>query len=143
MSREAAYQGLFNLLSTLQTAGTVKIVDRRVQLLETMQPAQLPALFMAVGGQKVATKEKMPAARTFDATVFLYVANPDPKTSADIALNNLLDALEAVLAPLPAQEKQTLGGVVSHCWIEGAIEVFSGPLGQRAAAIVPVKMLVP
>jgi hypothetical protein len=48
-----------------------------------------------------------------------------------------------MLAPSPVSGVQTLGGLVSHCWIEGEIEQFPGVLDGIAKAIVPVKILVP
>jgi len=142
MNREAAYAALFSLLSGLKTAGTVKIADRRVKLLSQMNGPELPALFMAVDHQGIKPSASRPVIRTYGAKVYLYAANPDKHTSADIALNGLIDAVEAILLAPPGQT-QTLGGVVAHAWIEGTIEIFPGALGERAAAIIPIQMLVP
>jgi hypothetical protein len=60
-------------------------------------------------------------------------------------LNPLLDAIAAALAPTGADlvaGAQTLGGLVKHCWISGAIETDEGALGGQAVAIVPVEILV-
>lgn len=143
MSREAAYTALFSLLAGLKTSGAVKACSRRVKLMEKMGPAELPALFMSVGGQKVEPRKGLPPKRTLGAKVFLYVFNPDANTAAGIQLNNLIDAVEAALAPNPLTNVQTLGGIVDHAWIEGQVEVFDGPLGEKAAAILSVNMLVP
>jgi len=140
-TRETYYSALFSLLQAL-APGTVLTVDRRVRLMERMQPAELPALFMAVGNQKTVQSLKSPASHFLTAHVFLYCANPDPHTSADIALNELVDALQAAIAPAPPFETQTLGGLVHHCWINGESEFFPSPNGERAAAIVPIEMLV-
>lgn len=141
--RETYYAALFTLLSTLKTNATVTTCDRRVRLIEEMQPAELPALFMAVGKQRTVQSKNQEPKRWLGATVFLYAANPDQHTSADVALNGLLDALEAVIVPSDAFVTQTLGGLVHSCWIEGETEVFPGPYGERAAAIVPIEMLIP
>ena len=34
--------------------------------------------------------------------------------------------------------KQTLGGLVAHAWIDGVIETDEGVLGDQAVAIIPV-----
>jgi len=143
MSREAAYTALFTLLSALKTAGTVKVCARRLKPLEKSGPAELPALYMTVANQTIEQRKGLPPKRTLGADIFLYALNPDSHTAAGIQLNGLLDAVEAALAPNPVTNVQTLGGIVDHAWIEGRIEVFEGPLGERAAAILTVNMLIP
>lgn len=139
-TRETYYAALFALLTT---SPGLKTVDRRVPLLENMDAAKLPGLFMAVGKQETRQQRGLPPIHVLGAEVFLYAANPDRTISADIVLNGLIDAVEAVLKPDPSTNVFTLGGLVSHCWIDADTEVFSGALGERAAAIVPIKMLVP
>ena len=143
MSREAAYGALFALLQGLKTAGTVKACDRRVRLLDEMAASELPALFMAVDNQQTAQTQGFPARRTLGAKVYLYAANPDRHTAAGIVLNGLIDAVDQALLPQALEPTQSLGGIVAHAWIDGPIEVFEGPLGERAAAVVTIHMLVP
>ena len=143
MSRDAFYVALFSLLQGLKTAGNVKTCDRRVRFLEEMAASELPALFMAVDHQQTVQQKGLPPKRTLAAKVFLYAANPDRHTAAGIALNGLIDAVEAALAPAPPADAQTLGGLASHAWIDGPIQVFEGPMGERAAAILTIHMLVP
>jgi hypothetical protein len=108
-----------------------------------MSAAELPALFMAVDRQSLQQRRGQPPRHQLAARVFLYAANPDRHTAAGIALNGLIDALEAAIAPPGASDVQTLGGLVSHAWIEGPIEVFEAPQGERSAAIVTIQMLIP
>lgn len=143
MTRETYYAALFALLQSLQAGGAVQTADRRVRFLNEMGAAELPALFMAVDRQTLQQRRGQPPRHQLGARVFLYAANPDRHTAAGIALNGLLDALEAALAPPAGAGVQTLGGLVSHAWIEGPVEVFEGPQGERSAAIVTVQMLVP
>lgn len=143
MKRETRYGALFDLLQSLKEAGLVKVCDRRVRLLEEMPASELPALFMSVDNQKTEQREGAPPKRTLGAKVYLYAANPDRHTAAGIALNGLLDVVEDILKPAPGDRTQTLGDTVSHAWIEGTTEVFEGPQGERAAAILPIVMLVP
>jgi hypothetical protein len=143
MTREAAYSALFGVLDALRLAGTVVVAERRLRTLADMNGAELPALFMTVSDQKVVARHGLPPKRTLTADVYLYAANPDPHTAAGIQLNSLLDALEAALAPPAFMPVQTLGGTVEHCVVEGTIAVYEAPKGQRAAALVPVHMLLP
>ena len=60
-----------------------------------------------------------------------------------MAVNQLLDELDEVLRPpVGPSFKQTLGGLVEHCWIEGEIHTDEGWLGLQSIAVVPVRMLV-
>lgn len=139
LTRETYYGALYALLSGIAAFRTI---DRRVRFMEEMGDAELPALFMAVGNQKVTTHLKTPPVVQLGAKLFLYCANPDQHTSADIALNGLVDQVGAALAPAAPYATQTLGGLVQYCWITGDAEFFAAPNGERAAAILPVEMLV-
>ena len=142
MTRETAFVALFGLLSTLK-GGAFKLVDRKLQPLEAVNDVDLPALFLTVGNQQVKAQPGFPARRTLGARVFVYVASNDAAVSSGIALNNLIDAVETALLPRPTAVQQTLGGVVSHAWIEGTINVYEAIKTQRAAAAIPVNILLP
>ena len=79
---------------------------------------------------------------------FIIAYYYDNVTNADgsTQLNILMKAIEQALEPDPEQPGPavlTLGGLVSHCWIEGPTDVDPGIFGQQAVAIMPVHMLVP
>jgi len=143
MSREVAYSALFTLLQSLQTNGAFKTCSRRVKLIDDMNNAELPALFMGTSDQHIEQRMGSPAKRTYTAQVFLYVANPNKHTAAGIQLNGLIDAVEAALAPSVMARVQTLGGVVAHAWLDGKQEVYELPQSERAAAILNISLLVP
>ena len=54
-----------------------------------------------------------------------------------------LAAIEAALAPPVYLDRQTLGGIVSHAWIEGPIATYEAIDTHTAAALVPINMLLP
>jgi len=143
MIRENAYTALFSLLKGLKTAGKVKTCDRRVRFLEEMGVSELPALFMSVSNQQTAQIRGLPPRHTLQAKIYLYASNPDRHTPAGVQLNGLLDAIEQTLTPAATEDALSLGGQVSHAWIEGPVEVFEGPQGERAAAVLSIHMLVP
>ena len=58
-------------------------------------------------------------------------------------LNALFKLVDQAFAPDSPNGKFTLGGLVEHCWIEGNTDQDPGIVSQQAAAIVPVKILVP
>lgn len=142
-TRETYYAALFAALGDVTFAPLLNTISRRAQVLTGMNPAELPALFMVVGKEDMKQRRGLPPVHILTADILLYAANPDRHTAADIALNGMVDTLEAALAPDPVTNVFTLGGAVSHCWLDGVIEKFSAPLGERAAAIATISMLVP
>jgi len=142
-TREQVYTALFNHLTPLLGAG-FNSVGRKLRFLEDMKPPEMPALIVAVGNQKIAPKPGVPPRRTYSARVFVYAAAPEASVASGIELNGLIDLVEAALAPANVlQPLQTLGGVVAHAWVEGTIEIYEAIKTQRAAALIPITMLVP
>jgi hypothetical protein len=142
MSREAAYVALFAKLQTL--SGTFKLIDRRLRTLEELPQPNFPALFMTVAPQKVVAKPGVPPRVTLGASIFIFVSG-NATAASGIVLNNLIDLVTTTLAPSPSPftPQQTLGGLVAHAWIEGTIDVFEAIKTQRAAALIPITMLMP
>ena len=137
---ETVYAPLFTLL---QGIGGFATSSRAVELLDDMEDGQLPALFMAVGDTETTWPNYAQDKNVLEAKVFLYAAN-DGNTAADIVVNGLVKALRtALVSPVGFDMPPALEGVVSWCRVEGKTEVFSNVRSTRAAAIVPVKLLVP
>ena len=82
----------------------------------------------------------LPTKWTLNLDIYIYVKG-DGKTSQTPVINALLDALTNVLASTNPSGKQTLGGLVEHCWIEGSIQTDEGVLGDQSVVIVPIKIL--
>ena len=86
----------------------------------------------------------MPPKRTITAELWVYTdVGKDPNANPEQGLNDIIDAIEAALSTTIVGGVQTLGGLVSHAWIEGEIEQFPGVLDGIAKAIIPVKILIP
>jgi hypothetical protein len=52
-----------------------------------------------------------------------------------------LDAVEAAIRNATPGIAQSLGGKVSHCRIEGKIEIVENVVGSMALAVVPIEIL--
>jgi len=116
----------------------VRTFGRRLAHWADVPAPDQPALFMAAAGQTVTVEGRgLPPRRSLPVRLYLYNRNDDPGQQ-----NDLLDAIETALEPND-EETLTLGGLVSHCRIEGEIETDEGLLGEQAVAIVPVSILVP
>lgn len=139
MSREAIYAALFAQVSG---AAGFKTKSRIFKPYSDVDAAQRPAIFMVQDAQTADQMRQRPPKWTLRAWLFIYVWSPDPNTTATTQLNGLLDAVEAALAPNPVTQVQDLGGLVSHCWIEGEVDIYDGSISEQAIAVVPVSMLL-
>lgn len=139
--RETVMSALFALLTE---AAPFKTTGRRLILWSKC--TDQPAMFLSAASEEYAPRAArgLPPRVTLNVEVWLYVkAGPDPAVAPDMLLNGLIDAIDRALLPAPGQEAQTLGGLVSHAWIEGQIERDPGNIDGQAKAILPVKILGP
>jgi len=148
IDREAIYVALFNLLSNT-LSGSCATIGRRHIMPPDIGPEQQPALFVCGTGEMRDPKPRgTPGKVTLKATLFLYCydsgINEIPgqeQTLAATQINQLLSTIEDAIEP--AHGPQTLGGLVSHCWIEGETLLDPGIFGPQAVSMIPVQMLVP
>ena len=144
MSREAAFSALFAAVSDAYPWG---LASRRMKLWSEIPAAMRPALFQLESGAE-AYQWASPATpkRTLEAKLFLYFDARDPTTPGASAINAALDALDAALAPSGADSglgRQTLGGVVHDCKINGVPVRDPGDLDGDGLAVVSVKLVLP
>jgi hypothetical protein len=147
MNREPIYAAVFAFFSALTVGGApaFKTATRKVKTWEEVAPEDQPALLLLPRREPAQRKKGLPTIWTIEADLLLYVhtnAQIDPDIVPHQILNPLLDAIEASLAIDDVMNNAcTLGGLVSHCAIEGAIEINLGSLGDEAVAIVPLSIL--
>ena len=139
MIREPIYAALFALVAS---AASFVTIGRRLRHWSDVGAAEQPALFMTQKSENAEERQRLPVKWRASVDLYLYAQAPDELTSPATVLNPLLDAVEAALAPDPVGHVQTLGGLVSHCWIAGRIQTDEGVLGGQAVAIVPIEILV-
>ncbi len=136
-SREAIYAALFALVSA--TPG-IRTSSRRLRLWPDVSPADQPAIFMSQIGETAETTTNLATRWRLQVEFYLYVHTQESTNSPASALNPLVDAVVNALMP-PNQEKQTLGGLVHYCRINGQIKTDEGVLGDQAVAIIPVEIM--
>ena len=137
MQREPVYQALFDLLSA--SAGFLT-TGRRLQGWEDT-PEQ-PALFQMQVGEKAEQKALGLTQWKLSVRVWIYARSDEASgTAPSSVLNPLVDAVCAAVAPVPAGERQTLGGLALNAFVDGEIRTFEGVLGRQAVAIIPVSIL--
>ncbi len=157
-TREAAFSALWAL-----TAGVSWVPDpahplvtrtwvtrnRRSKLFADVAAGQQPAIFQWEHGEQIAQKTKMPYRRMWYAKWLVYqITASDDAVAGGIENNMILDALQAAIAPRPTDpgfndERNTLGGLVWHCFFDGEIFKDPGDIDAQAMMVIPVTMLVP
>lgn len=138
MNREAICSALF---AKLAGAATFKTVSRQFRMFSDVSPADQPALFLVQRSESVAVVPGLPSVSTLSFDALIYVSTHGDKAVAPASvLNPLIDAVIASMAPLGSSDKQTLGGLVQHAWVEGEIQTDEGLLQQQGYALIPIKV---
>ena len=141
MNRDAIHAALQAVLAVLTTSAGVKLIARPKTPQDLLSPSHLPALLIVGDREHVARARGLPPKVTLKLDLFVHV--PTQGQAPGIVLDSMLASVEAALAPAPGMEVQTLGGLVSHAWIEGEIERFETGMPDKAMAIIPIHILVP
>ena len=157
-TREQVYSALYGLVSEVQwNIGTETVPDmqgfatttRKIKLFSDVPGQQQPWFGQAEHSETVNQKTNLPYKRVFSASWMVYhqaAANPSYTPST---LNNLIaDALEDMMAPRISDpgwldERNTLSGLVWHCFIEGEVFKDPGDIDGQGLLIIPIKILVP
>lgn len=139
---ETIYQALFD---RLRLATGVKTASRRLKHWNDVPAKDQPALYTAQGGEVPEQVRGVPTKWRLSVDVYLYVTVPKDTDIPATALNGLIGAIRDAMAPPEGLDRlkgvQTLGGLVSHAWISGQIEVYDGVLGNQAVAMIPIEIL--
>lgn len=142
---EDVYAALFAKLSgaTFQGGLTLVTKSRVAEAPDTVPVADQPALRLVQGPMHSEQRQGFTLAKwTLSALAVIYVRadsdaspNPLPNTVA----NYLIWGIKNSFNTQPPYQKQTLGGLVYHAWIEGAIspEITS----EQILVTVPILML--
>jgi hypothetical protein len=147
-TREQIYTAL---LAALKKTAGFQVITRRYVDPSTLVDAQCPALIQVeIAEHSKHTQKNMPPIATLrvDATVVVCVPSitqilGQEQDVPQALLNPILDAVDAALAPdNPSKNKFTLGGLVEHCYIEGEILKDQGVLFPKAAAVIPIEILL-
>jgi hypothetical protein len=145
-TREQIAVAFFNLI---KGAAGFTASNRRFIPWDQVNETQMPFLTMlkAPGERRERQDEGLPTL-VLEYHVFIYTsAGMDPDDVPDTAMNALLDAIDAAVVPTGADalngNKQTLGGLVAHCYPLGAVFVDNGDVDGKGVAAIPFEILVP
>lgn len=140
--RETIITALFAQLQLAQLDGDYAFVtaSRKFRSWDDVAATEQPAMFL-VEGNEFATEQNSYGETKWRLRMILWVyCTHSPEADAPgTLLNNLLDSVEQSIKPDPGQ-KQTLGGLVGNCYIEGDVlkSVGSLPDDTQSIAVVPI-----
>jgi hypothetical protein len=153
--REQIYGAIFGLLQQLnptaslpgddgtpQPAGNgtfVVPVSRRYK--SASESESQPCLYMMeVSEEPTYPAYNAPRKQEMTAHLIIYSnTGADPTIVPAVALNNILDAVEAAVRPGP--HEQTLGGLVTWVRFAGRTTVFTGDMASQAITVMELNIL--
>jgi hypothetical protein len=134
------------LKAKIVATGYFKTVSRRVKLWTETPAVEQPACFIAEHSETRAHQSANLPKDSMAADLFVYTVAPNKDDVPASIQNAALDAIDTALAPTGADKmraRQTLGGLVSHCYAEGRVLKDPGDLDGQGVAVVPVTILIP
>jgi len=143
--RESAIVALMNLVANAYpwTLGPV----RRLKLWSDVSAANRPACFLFEGSQETYSwSESALPKRIIEVRLFVYLNAKDPSVVGATLVNNVMDAFDNAFVISGGDVilgRNTLGGTVYNCRIDGKILKDPGDLDGDAILIVPVKLVLP
>jgi len=145
VTREQISAAFFALVAG---AAGFSATSRRFVHWDQVNETPMPFLTMLKTGEVHGRQNEGLPTLIVNAHVFIYMsAGIDPENTPDTAMNTLLDALDAAVAPSGADalngNKQTLGGLVSHCYPLGPVFIDTGDIDGKAVAAIPFQIVVP
>jgi len=143
---ESIMVALETLLKQLTTNNSgFKVVSRRFKTPDQLADGQLPGLYLLQGPITTVRQGGSPPIQTMTVWAFIYTDPAPSDVLPSTTLNKALTDFNAVIAPSPQFpfQDQTLGGLVSRCWIEGETIYDSGEIQPPGMAIVPLRILIP
>lgn len=162
VSREQVFSALFALTEgvtweaypgTGQMVG-LKTRERTVRLFSEVNSSFQPYLAQAEHSEDSQQVTGMPYKRVWDAQWIMYhragdnVSIDNKTRTPSIFTNQMIDAFEAAMAPKPVDpgfldRRNTLSGLVHHCFIQGKIFKDPGDIDKQGMIVIPIKLLVP
>jgi hypothetical protein len=123
--------------------------SRRVRLFADVPSNQQPACFQAEWATDEQQVTNQPYKTTLMANwVIFQCVGKDKKAIGAIENNLIIGGCRKALAPLPADpgypdKRNTLNGLVHHCFISGRIFKDPGDIDDQGMIVIPIKLLVP
>lgn len=127
--------------SPVSGSTTFRTTGRRLRHFADVSMDSRPCMFMVCHGENPTwqSENSNPYVK-FDVKLFVYLNTKDEGIVGDTDINVILDAIDDVLKPPARSSKFTLGGLVSHCRVDGETLRDPGDLDGDGIIIVPISI---
>ena len=157
IDRERIFRALFALTDGVQwNVGTdlspvmerFKTRTRRIALFSDVPDKEQPWLGQAEHAESISKGTRTPYRRVLSVSWMVYhVAAKQPGATPTSRNNLIIDALEKALSPPVTDpgyldQRNTLSGMVHHCYMEGEVFKDPGDIDNQGMLVVPIKILV-
>lgn len=155
-AREDVFKALFALTANVtwvdqhdsSKTRTFKTRTRRIKLFSDVPSNEQAWLGQAEHKDTVSQATNLPYKQIWNAQWLIYHSEGlNPKSTPTIENNLILDALMKAMVPIPADigypQRNTLGRLVYHAFVDGEFFKDPGDIDNQAMLIVPIKLLVP
>ena len=139
------YQALYELVANAQINGQPAFIttSRKFRYWTEVPGSMQPAFYQQEPKQlAVSTNNYGETMWHLEAILWIYNQHdPNDEVYPSTFINNVLDAIETALMPDPSG-RQTLGGLVEHCYIDGEIPIDEGtiPSDIQSVVMIPIKI---
>lgn len=136
------------VLALIGTVAAFKTKQRRFVMWDGIPDASRPALMQWEPGDTYTWKNEVEGFISLRYEEFLYLTpGREAAISPVVDVNDLLDAIDAVLKPTTPMDKAlgrlTLNNLVYNCRIDGEVVKISGDVSDISLVVIPVRVLVP
>jgi len=142
---EACYAALFELLKAAPLISPQKwqTTQRLVQISDDFVIPRQPALIQVESAIRAEQKEVFgPTKWILGAVAVVYMqaeGGTQPTVVPATAANRVIWALARTFDTKPPYQKQTLGGLVYHCWVDG--NILAEVVDQQIIITAPISIL--
>lgn len=147
-TRNQVFTSLFNFLGFLPPPQgmTWNTISQYFQIWDDVVAANQPAIFLYRGPQNFTSKHVFGVTKLlWRVSIFIYFRADGFKTRntyPDQITDQICDSLEQLFQTSTRDGRQTLGGTVWHCWIEGNIVTDPGIVDGQAIVVCPLSIIL-
>jgi hypothetical protein len=120
---------------------------RRLKLWSDVPATSRPACFLFEGSQETYSwSESAVPKRVIEVRLFIYLNAKDPSVAGASLINGIMDAVDSAFSLSGGDAvlgRNTLGGAVYNCRVDGKVLKDPGDLDGDALLIVPIKLVLP
>lgn len=146
LDRDPIFQALLARLRAIPDLGAV---EDRFRPWSSVDAGETPCAYLVKGSETPSNERGFPPKWRISAKLYLYTHSANRMDmSAQRQANILLTRIEAALERTEAEVQggdlpyaTTLGGLVSHAWIDGPVDTDEGTLGDLAVHIIPIDIM--